>query len=99
MALYDDPKIVKKVTALAKRGLTRKDIAEEAGVSTSTVRKILDPGYAESERDRLRLADEARAPRWDDAGYRAYQTAYGATPERLKQVREGMQRLRRGRNK
>jgi orotate phosphoribosyltransferase-like protein len=95
MPLYNDPVLIKKAQKLERRGLTRADIAADLGVSIKTVRKMLDPAFAESERERLRAVDEARAPRWDnDQNYQDYQRAYGKKPERLAQVRATMQKRR-----
>lgn len=62
---------------------------EAVGVSLTTVRKALDPEFAERPRPRHRAAGAARyAARKDDPAYRAYQQAWEAehAEARVKQI-------------
>jgi len=69
-----------RIRALAKRGMGRRAIAEEMGCSLYTVRKALDPDFAERERERHRSFGPARwEGRKGDPDYLAYQADYAAT--------------------
>lgn len=77
------------------RGIGRRGIADEVGVSLYTVRKALEDDFAAREADRHRaLWPQRKRARAVDDGYKAYQAAYGASPERLRKVRLAMATLR-----
>lgn len=87
-ALYTDPDLIQQATELERRGRNRDEIAEAMSLSVKTVRKMLDPAFAESERRRLAEVDKARAPlRRQDPDYRAYQAEVGKSDAHRARVR------------
>src|SRR3954468_9544639 len=84
-----------RIRKLASRGWSQKAITKTIGCSHHTVKKALDPGYAERERVRQRKADAKRAPkRGADPARKRYLAEYGKTPEHLARVRARMRWLR-----
>lgn len=63
-----------------------------------SVRKHTVDGFAERERERLREYDRTvRADRWQsDDKYRAYLTAYKATPKERRKAKLRQRKIRRG---
>lgn len=84
-----------RVRRLHSQGMGRKAIAAELEVSTYTVRKALDDGFAEREAARHRATGAERyRQRKDDPDYVAYQSEYNATDKRRVSARETMARIR-----
>jgi hypothetical protein len=80
---------------LARRGMDKKAIAEEMGCSLYTVRKAIEPDFAEQERARHRsFGAERHERRKGDPDYVAYQKAYSSTDEYRERVRILMAALR-----
>jgi hypothetical protein len=91
------PRVHAKIRKLDAQGVSRAAIAEMIPCSLYTVRKALDPDFAESERERQRGID--RSDRQENPDYLAYQAAFAATEARREQVRARMAALRAERRK
>ena len=87
-ALYTDPDLIARALDLEKRGYDRDAIAEQLGVSKSTVRKMVVPGWAEAERKRHAEFEKVRYPqRKDDPDYLAYQAKINNSDKHRERVR------------
>jgi IS30 family transposase len=88
-------KVHERIRGLAKSGMSKQDIADSIGRSLYTVRKALEPGFAEQEAARHRAHGAERyQARKNDPHYADYQAAYSSTAERREQVRLSMAALR-----
>ena len=91
MKKYNDPILQKSVTKMHKQGLPIKEIAARNEVSTTTVKKIIDPDFIIKERERLKKIDQERAEkRRVDPDYIAYQDKYQKSEKRLEAARIAM---------
>lgn len=86
--LYTDPDLITKALDLEKRGRGRAAIAAALGVSESTIRKMIVPGWADQERKRQAEFEKARFPiRKNDPDYKAYQALANASDKHRERVR------------
>lgn len=84
-----------QIRALAKLGLGKHQIADRMGRSLYTVRKALEPDFAEQERRRHQaFGAERHERRKSDPDYIAYQDAYSSTHEYREKVRLRMAAIR-----